>query len=170
MNLVFSAAQFASEAHGKQKRKYGSDPYIWHPMRVAGRVTLFGGATEHWVAAAWLHDVLEDTKTRPFELEMLFGPAITKLVSDLTDPSHGLDLPRAERKKMQREWLARATPVARRIKLADRIDNLWELRRQDAPADWKALYCEESLLLAEAIGDVDYEQKDELMDLVKSMK
>jgi (p)ppGpp synthase/HD superfamily hydrolase len=60
MNLIIKAADLANIAHEGQKRKYNGRPYIEHLMRVAGRVTLLSDSTEEEIAAAWLHDVIED--------------------------------------------------------------------------------------------------------------
>ena len=58
---------FATAAHAAigQKRKYSGDDYIVHPARVASIVTRHGG-TDEMIAAAWLHDTVEDTDVSPF--------------------------------------------------------------------------------------------------------
>jgi (p)ppGpp synthase/HD superfamily hydrolase len=137
-------------------------------MRVAGRVSLLDGATEEMVAAAWLHDVLEDT-THPIvqvqaDIEVEFGPKVLKLVTELTNVSKGLSLPRKQRKRLDREHAAETSVEARRIKMLDRIDNLSEMSLADP--GFKTIYVAESRLLVEAIGDADRELKRELLDLI----
>lgn len=168
MNLILKAASFAEYAHRGQTRKYGGVPYIQHPMRVAGRASILAGTTEELVAAAWLHDSLEDTKTTPVDLETEFGPKVLKLVIELTNVSTGLDLPRAERKRLDREHIARVSVEAKRIKMLDRIDNLNDMNGSEK--DFAMLYAEESKLLAEAIGDADRDLKKELMTIIGRLK
>ena len=160
MNLILKAASFAEMAHRGQKRKYDGRAYIHHPMRVAGRASMLPGVTEEMVAAAWLHDVLEDTKVTPFEMEKEFGEKVLKLVIELTNVSKDLDLPRAERKRMDREHAAKVSVEAKRIKMLDRIDNVSDMVGADIGFAIK--YIEESKLLADAIGDADRDLQQEL--------
>jgi len=122
--LVECARQFASAAHGAvgQLRKYSGQPYEEHLGRVAAMVA---GVTDdpEVIAAAWLHDVVEDTPVTIEEIERRFGPGVRELVDALTDvsrPQHGN---RAARKALDREHLAKAPPRAQTVKLADLIDN-----------------------------------------------
>lgn len=150
MSLILRAAAFAARVHAGQRRKYTGLPYIVHPARVAGRVGVLPDAKDEMVAAAYLHDVLEDTTTTAAELEQ-FGPQVTYYVKWLTNKSKGTGLSRAERKQMDREHLRGAPFEVKQIKLLDRIDNLSEI--DDAPTDFKKLYVEESFLLADALGE-----------------
>jgi len=161
LNLIVKAAVIAREAHGKQTRKYSADPYVLHPARVAARALLLDGMSEEAVAAAWLHDVLEDTDITATQLDNKIGTKVTNLVIGLTNQSKGSSLPRAERKKIDREWLSKQSPEVKRIKMLDRIDNLRDM--DDAPLDFKRLYGQESIELAEAIGDADLMLKKELL-------
>ncbi len=162
MNVIIRAATFANVKHDGQKRKYSGDPYIYHPMRVAGRTMILPGSTEAMVAAAWLHDVIEDTPATPLEIEKEFGEVVRNYVVGMTNVSKGLSAPRAERKRLDREYLAAVAPEIQRIKLLDRIDNLRDMEHADKP-DFVRLYVEESKLLAEAIGGADRQLKDELI-------
>ncbi|MCC2314193.1 HD domain-containing protein [Cellulomonas xiejunii] len=65
-DLVTTARQIAKDAHRGQLDKAGA-PYIGHPARVAGHAAAAGG-DERVVAAAWLHDVVEDTDVTPDDL------------------------------------------------------------------------------------------------------
>lgn len=167
MNLIIEAAQFAARAHAGQMRKYNGSPYITHPMRVAGRLCLLPCADEIEVAAAWLHDVIEDCGVKPidFETELgLRGVSIASLVVELTNPSKGSTLPRKERKKMDREHIANASYAARVIKLIDRIDNLQEMT--GCGDDFLAVYKNESALLLGALDGTDKELEAELAALI----
>lgn len=165
MSLILRAAALAVRAHEGQKRKYNGRPYVTHPARVAGRVGLLPEATEEMVAAAYLHDVLEDTLVTKHEIELETNVQVGYYVDWMTNKSKGLNLPRAERKAMDRKRLREAPFEIKQIKLIDRIDNLSEMTR--AKDDFKKLYAEESILLAEAIGTGAL--GDELMTLAKEL-
>jgi hypothetical protein len=126
--LIDQAREFASAAHRKvgQLRKYSGQPYEEHLRRVA---ELVAGVTDdpEMVAAAWLHDVVEDTPVTIEEIERAFGREVRDLVDALTDvsrPAHGN---RATRKALDREHLARAPARAQTVKLADLIDNCQDI-------------------------------------------
>lgn len=153
MSMIMAAARLARAAHDGQFRKYNGRPYVEHPARVAARTALLPGATEEMVAAAFLHDVLEDTSVTPGQIASATNPQVVELVAWLTNPSKGMKLPREARKAMDREHLSKAPREAKLIKLLDRVDNLREM--QGAPDDFRTLYARESLLLLEAIGDVN---------------
>jgi len=104
--LVMKAQQVAADAHKGQKRKHSNDPYLIHPMRVARRVMTRPDATPEMVAAAWLHDVVEDTPVTLDEIGKEFGSEIAQLVRELTNASEGSRAPRKERKAMDRAKLA----------------------------------------------------------------
>jgi hypothetical protein len=74
---------------------------------------------------------------------------------------------RAERKRIDRDHLAKAPPEAKVIKMLDRLDNLAEMEL--APAEFKTLYGEESLLLAQAVGDADPKLRDNLVNSARAL-
>lgn len=160
-NVILRAAHFARHAHAGQRRKYQDQPYIYHPARVAGRMALHPEATEALVAAAFLHDVVEDTPHSLDEIEEHFGPEIARLVDELTEASLGMAAPRSVRMQVDREHYARVSREAKLLKLLDRIDNLESI--EQAPVNFVHKYCQESRLLAEVIGDADAELKAELL-------
>ena len=82
LKLVEKAYLFAHEAH-KEHRRLSGEPYIVHPLAVANTVADL--QQDHFtVAAALLHDVLEDADVTQEELEKLFGSQIVKMVSGVT--------------------------------------------------------------------------------------
>lgn len=122
MSIIHDAKIFAIEAHGDQKRKYTNEPYINHPMAVAALITAVG-APSKVIAAALLHDVVEDTDATIVQIRREFGTMIGDLVWEVTDvsrPHHGK---RKVRKEMDRQHVAKASPWGQTIKLADLIDN-----------------------------------------------
>lgn len=157
MNLIIRAAQIANEAHAGQRRKYSEAAYITHPMRVAGRVMLMDAPREEAVAAAWLHDVIEDTAWTREKLLMHGIPAETvRIVEELTNPSVKFPyLNRAARKTMDRQHIAEASFWARAIKVIDRIDNLNEMGTEDGFA---RIYAQESALLMDAVAERSQER------------
>lgn len=143
---VQRAARFAAQAHGGQKRKYTGEPYIRHPEAVATIVSTVTSDPEV-LAAAWLHDVVEDTHVSLAEIHALFGDRIAQLVSDLTDVSVPSDGNRAIRKALDRDHLAQASPEAQTIKYADLIDNTRSIVTHD-PAFARLYLREKAALLA----------------------
>lgn len=125
MSLIDRAELFATAAHGAtgQKRKYTDQPYVVHLREVAELVAGHGG-DEAMVAAAWLHDVVEDTEIGLDAIEHHFGADVAALVFALTDVSRPEDGNRATRKELDRRHVARGSPRAKTIKLADIISNI----------------------------------------------
>ncbi|MCW2194980.1 (p)ppGpp synthase/HD superfamily hydrolase [Bradyrhizobium elkanii] len=122
MNLIESAREFAREKHAPQKRNYTDEPYFVHLEEVAGIVER-AGLTEAAIAAAWLHDTVEDTDATLPEICAKFGSAVALMVLDLTDTPPGPGLNRASRREIDRRRLAAAGPETQGIKCADLISN-----------------------------------------------
>lgn len=169
MNLIMKAAELARKAHEGQKRKYNGTPYVRHPARVAARTALLPDATEEMVAAAFTHDVIEDTSVTLEELIAQLGAVTGSLVDWMTNKSKitNPQANREERKRIDRERLGNAPREAKLIKLIDRIDNLSEM--DGSAGSFVALYVKESLLLAETIGDADPGLKKELIDTANAL-
>ncbi|MEN0111740.1 MAG: HD domain-containing protein [Planctomycetota bacterium] len=123
--LIAAAAEFAEAAHASidQRRKYSGEPYIVHPRQVAGLVAAVTGDAA-MIAAAWLHDVVEDTPVTIEEVRERFGDDVAALVDDLTDVSRPGDGNRATRTAIDRTHTAAASPRAKTVKLADVVANL----------------------------------------------
>jgi (p)ppGpp synthase/HD superfamily hydrolase len=115
--LVDQARAFAIEAHGDQR--YGDRPYADHLGDVARIVAEFGGSDEQ-IAAAWLHDTLEDCPTVRYpDLLKQFG----RDVSDMVWACTGKGATRDERNAKIYEKIAK-WPAAAIVKVADRIANV----------------------------------------------
>lgn len=146
------AAAFAAEQHRHDVRKDGHTPYVSHVYRVALTVRdLFGCDDGDALAAALLHDTIEDTGTDFDDIEERFGAAVAEIVAALTK---NMLLREDEREREYDARLARADWRARLIKLADVYDNLsdFETRagRDRAMLDRLIRRCERALALAEA--------------------
>ena len=124
------AKEFAKRAHNGQTRKYTGEPYINHPVEVAEIVKQHNGSRE-MIAAALLHDVVEDTDITLKDIREEFGNAVADLVDDLTDVSKPEDGNRALRKEMDRDHTAQASAAAMVIKAADLISNTKSIVEHD---------------------------------------
>jgi hypothetical protein len=131
-NLVDRARVYATEAHQRinHRRKYNNEPYHVHLSTVAKLVASVTG-DEEMIAAAWLHDTVEDTQATLEDIEAAFGQPVAELVEELTDISRPGDGNRAVRKAIDRRHLAQASVRAKTVKLADLIDNCKDITRHD---------------------------------------
>jgi (p)ppGpp synthase/HD superfamily hydrolase len=128
--LLANAFAFACEAHKDQRRKYTNEPYVNHCASVAARVASMVNDAEV-VAAALLHDVIEDTQIGYEQLERVFGKRVADLVLQVTDPSKPRDGNRDARKAIDRAFYATVCTEAKIIKLADLIDNTFSIQAHD---------------------------------------
>lgn len=145
--LVDRAAAFAYAAHAAvgQKRKYTGTPYIEHPERVARLVRVAGFGSAEMIAAAWLHDVVEDTGVTQEDIIAMFPPKVAELVDWMTDKMTPADGNRNYRKFKERERWATAPAEAQTIKLADAYDNAQDILAHDK--DFAKVYLAEMRLL-----------------------
>lgn len=131
--LLTRAALVAAEAHAGQTRKGGKIPYVNHVIEVAHLVAEAGGTPE-MVAAALLHDVVEDSDATAEDVGCAFGPCIATLVAGMTDDPDWEGLPRQEKKRLQAAHMATAPRAVRRIKIADQTSNVRDVGR--LPEGW----------------------------------
>ncbi len=164
--LLNRAYVYAMKAHGEQRRASG-DPYFSHPIEVAAILTdlKLDDAT---IAAALLHDTIEDTEATRAEIDSLFGNDIGALVEGLTKLKK-LDLVTKEAKQaenLRKLLLAIADDVrVLLIKLADRLHNMRTLDYMPVEARRRA--AEETLeIYAPLAGRMGmHEMREELEDL-----
>lgn len=129
--LFHEACAFAARKHRHQVRKDGKTPYFSHLVRVALTVRhVFGCEDEPTLAAALLHDTIEDTQTDFEDLAERFGPDVAHLVAALTK---NMALPEPERERDYDARLAAADWRARLIKLADTYDNMLDFHSAPHP-------------------------------------
>ena len=143
--LLLEALSFAAHKHRDQRRKdRHASPYINHPIALAEVLAGEGGIADAEVlAAALLHDTIEDTATTAAELRVEFGERIAAMVGEVTDDK---SLPKAERKRLQIVHAAGLSAGAKLVKLADKICNLrdvadrppakWDLQRRQEYFEW----------------------------------
>ncbi|HZK79065.1 MAG TPA: HD domain-containing protein, partial [Gemmatimonadaceae bacterium] len=98
--LVLRAAEFAAHKHREQPRKGKSGrPYVGHCIEVAAMIANVGGVDDaNVLAAALLHDTVEDTETTREEVLREFGPAVDSIVGEVTDDK---TKPRAVQRELQ---------------------------------------------------------------------
>ncbi len=153
-DFVERARLFATQAHQRidHRRKYSQQPYDVHLRAVAELAATVSDDPE-MLAAAWLHDIVEDTPVTLEEVEREFGPGVAGLVKELTDVSRPGDGNRAARKAIDRDHLALASPRAKTIKLADLCDNARDIAGADPR--FARVFLGEMAALLEVLGEGD---------------
>lgn len=123
-SLEQRAKAFATQVHQRanQLRKYTHAPYIVHPAAVAELVRSVPHSPE-MIAAAWLHDTVEDTQVTLNDIAQQFGTVVAGYVEMLTKISKDSDGNRDAKFNVDLQHTAQACPEAKTIKLADIIDN-----------------------------------------------
>lgn len=151
-SLVNRALAFAAEAHGSvgQTRKYTGEPYINHPVEV---MEIVRGVehTDEMLAAALLHDTIEDTPTTREDVEREFGPKVAALVMELTDQCHEGN--RATRKAAEAARLGTISPEAQTVKIADFISNSRSIVEHDP--GFARVYLREKVRVLSVMTDGD---------------
>lgn len=133
LGLVITAAKFAAWKHRDQRRKDAeASPYINHPIGLAEILWTQGVTDANVLAAALLHDTIEDTETTLEELRGQFGDGVAAMVEEVTDVKW---LKKRSRKKIQIARAAQSSKGAKLIKLADKISNVRDILA-NPPADW----------------------------------
>ncbi len=144
MELVLRAAAFAAEKHRNGRRKdEEASPYINHPIQLAHILVQAGVEDPVVLAAALLHDTIEDTNTTRDEIEVVFGYEIADIVGECSDDKR---LSKLERKQAQIDHAGKISYKAKLVKLADKIANVndldgappagWSLERKREYFDW----------------------------------
>lgn len=145
LKLTLQALEFAARKHRDQRRKdAGASPYINHPIALANVLHAEGGIDDPVVlAAALLHDTIEDTETTWDELRGEFGDEIADIVLELTDTKW---IGMKTRKRLQVQRAPGSSKRAKLVELADKICNLrdilaspprgWSNERKQEYFDW----------------------------------
>lgn len=147
--LILKAAHFAAQKHRDQRRKDdNASPYINHPIAVALLLTEVGEIEDpEVIAAALLHDTIEDTATTAEELTLHFGSRVCGYVEEVSDDK---TLYRDERKRQQIDHAPELSEQATLIKLADKICNITDIAHAP-PSGWNRQRRMEYLDWAEAV-------------------
>lgn len=165
---------FADQCHGEQKRKYTPDRYVVHPIRVMKMLE----ERSHdlpLLAAALLHDVLEDT---PVKKETVYdflrnclnekqAKHAIQLVEELTDvyvKDKFPNLNRRKRKAMEMERMAKTSAEAQTVKYADIIDNCREIVSHDP--SFARIFLSECYALLKKMPNGDPQLYEEALKIV----
>lgn len=131
--LILRATAYAERWHRGQVRKYTGEPYIVHPIEVAHLVATVNPGDEV-VAAALLHDVIEDCGVTVNQIDQAFGAEVAALVFMVTDrytKEAFPELNRATRKALEVRRIATISAPAKIVKLADMISNTQSITLHD---------------------------------------
>ncbi|MHA2180855.1 MAG: HD domain-containing protein [Promethearchaeota archaeon] len=163
----WNAISFAFTGYGNLKRKSKDIPYVIHPIRITTILRAAGFNEfdhEDLMIAALFHDLLEDTNTNLNKIENQFGKKVGKIIVELTKPEGA-----KERKKDK--WLesfVSKSKEAKVIKLADRIDNLMDMR-DIWDAEKQRSYTDQAMIILNSCGDGDKQLALKLEDLIKKV-
>jgi (p)ppGpp synthase/HD superfamily hydrolase len=172
MSIVDKARAIATEAHKGVSRKWGNDPYIVHPERVANKVANLADADDVDIAAALAHDVIEDADPSMKDhyaqrIKDECGADVLDLVMELTFPTEGAEWagrPRAEKNVIRFAQMRKMSRKAQRIKMVDRWDNLNDMN--NAPHRLIQKTVDESWTLLDICKEADAAMASELKDAI----
>jgi (p)ppGpp synthase/HD superfamily hydrolase len=130
MTLIERAARIAVQAHKEQVRKSDGSPYVVHPFMCAYMLTPYG-FPEEVVAAALVHDVLEDTPVTEDELRRELGDTVADIVRTVSE-DHSVDWRMVEngwekRKQAYVEAVRNGSESVKAVSIIDKIHNLQSL-------------------------------------------
>lgn len=148
---LMAALAFAARKHRHQRRK-GADapPFINHAIEVAELLTRIAGVSDPvTLQAAVLHDTIEDTGTKPAEIEAAFGPEVRTIVEEVSDDK---SLEHEERRRRQVANAPALSEPARLIRIADKIANARAIA-DSPPVPWSLDRCREYLLWTREVVD-----------------
>lgn len=153
---------FATHWHGAQVRKYTGEPYIEHCREIV-EILKTVPHTEEMIAAAWLHDVLEDTECSLMEIHVAFGDDVAFMVLMLTDCDKNTGN-RAMRKGIDRRRLERTSAEVQTIKLADLISNTKSIAEHDPK--FAKVYLAEARMLLDVLTKGDASLRERLRKIL----
>ena len=181
-DLLDRAIMFATKAHHGTERRGKKFPYIVHPLEAMVIVATITNDQE-MLAAAVLHDTIEDTTVTYDDLEREFGHRVAELVASETDVKNGADgkaLSWQERKQRDLENLSRCTRDEKIIAMGDKLSNMRAIARDYRTMGdevWKMFRMKEKSVhawryhglrdaLSELKGTFAYEEFDSLVNEV----
>ena len=159
---IWEAINFAFIKYGSLKRKSGDIPYVIHPIRVAMilRAADFSEFKDrNLMLASLFHDLLEDTNLTFEDLKAEFGTEIASIVKEVSKPEN----------ISKEEWLRTfdtTSKEAKLIKLADRIDNLMDMKLPEWTVEKQKNYAEQGLIILETCGKASPKLANKLKKLI----
>ena len=174
-SILEKIAAFADLAHGDQQRKYADEKYIQHPLRVMKTCQSYGYPLPI-LAAAILHDVLEDTNTTPQKIKEFLSTIMNEkdanrtlaLVIELTDVYTKDRYPRLNRRRRKTKEAMRMETIsaeAQTVKYADIVDNVRGITEHDP--DFAPVYLNECKLLSEKMKKGNSELRKKTMEVLE---
>lgn len=163
-----SALAHAVKAHKSQFRSDGIEPYVKHPERVAAYVMKFKKShnLDALIAAAYLHDTVEDTDTTHDDLVKMFGGLVASLVKELT--SNNAEIAKIGKTEYLAQKMVGMSSWALVIKLADRLDNVQDIATARNPK-WRAKYKNQTLDIIKRL-EKDRELSGTHKEIIKAIK
>ena len=162
---IWEAINFAFIKYGSLKRKSGDNLYVIHPIRVA-MILRAAGFSEfkdrNMMLAALFHDLLEDTNLTFDDLKAEFGKEIASIVNELSKPEN----------ISKEEWLktfGTSSKEAKLIKMADRIDNLMDMKLSEWNVEKQKNYAEQGLIILETCGKASSRLAHRLEELIEQI-
>ena len=163
----WNAMSFAFIKYGNLKRKAKDIPYVIHPIRITTILHAAGfNEFDHddLMIAALFHDLLEDTETTLEEVEDHFGKKVGEIVVELTKP-------KGSKGRKKDEWLekfVKSSKDSKIIKLADRIDNLIDMRGVWSEEKQKS-YASQAKIILKSCGDANKQLANKLNDTINEI-
>lgn len=160
----WNAISYAFVKYGNLKRKAKDIPYVVHPIRITTILRAAGFNeidNEDLMIAALFHDLLEDTDTNLKELEDKFGKEVGEITVELTKPEGA----KGRKKDNWLEELVKNSKEAKIIKLADRIDNLMDMR-DVWDAEKQRSYTNQAKIILKSCGDANKQLANKLDSLI----
>src|SRR5262249_55024318 len=151
LSLILRSMKFAATKHRDQRRKgKEASPYINHPIAVAEMLHTIGGVSDvATLAAAILHDTIEDVGATPDEIKMEFGEEELSILLEVTDDK---SLSKPELISIGLETDSNQALGARQIKIADKISNIYDITHTP-PHKWSVERKQEYLDSTEKLVD-----------------
>lgn len=161
------ALKYATKAHEGQKRSDGGD-YIKHPERVAEIVKKFKQShnLDALIAAAYLHDTIEDTNTTHEDLTIMFGGLIASIVKELTSDKEAIS--KVGKGPYLLDKMKNMSSWSLVIKLADRLDNVQDIATAKTP-EWRRKYKSETIGILNQL-EKDRELSQTHKNLIKAIR
>ena len=133
--LVLKALKFASENHDGQYRRASGEEYITHPIAVSYLLASYKQSKniDHLLAAALLHDTVEDTPATIEDIFIVFGELVGNLVAELT--SDDSEIKKLGKNEYLKTKLVNMSSYALTIKLVDRLSNIIDSPRDKYVTD-----------------------------------
>ena len=128
--LLSRADAFAAKEHEGQVRRYSGFAYIEHPREVAAIVAM-ATEDEEVIAAALLHDTVEDTSVTADDIRLHFGARVARLVLEVTNVARKSDGSRSVRDAINRRHVSYASNEGKTIKIADILANTKNIVAED---------------------------------------